>query len=1333
MNSPSTCRLPGWSRQGALWAALCLWCCQLGFSQPDSLPWPPDPECGSIVTTGIAAVTCGTIETLPVDERFTFGLIDINGALPAAGRIDVTASQAMYHHPSWHVDSIGNVFGITMDRSGNTYLAASSNYGADYLAVAAILRYGEIGGGAEDLAAAGTVYRIDGLTGQASVFAVLPQQEFSFTHPACETGVPIDRVTGPGLGNIVYSETTDQFYVSNFEDGRIYRLDAAGNILDSYDPLQYDNGDPGTPELLDLVYGLDVTDDGGHLFFGTAGTGLDSIPQPAIYSIALNTDGSFNGTINDSTLPVGATWNNWVGLQQLHYVLPPLEQSSVFAVSDPSFVSDLEFTPSGTLLVGNRAGCDMSVHSSYNHGGNAFLLGEVGGIYNDLLGVIYTTAGSDTDNNAYGGVAVFENPSGENEFVLSSADMLSEDGPHGICTQPEGVFGTPGMPAAPAGLIGYIPAQTQADLKGIGGDVYVFKACEVIACPTAIEGEDAIVCGGEPFDLQYTLEGDPTTAVVVWTDAGGAPVDPVGLVLDNAECAPAVYEFTVTAVCVEDTTQFVSDVVQVLVGPNDLSAFITVIEEPCFVDVVVDSACVGFLTVMGDIPVISPGDSGTAVVQIVHNLLPNCNPLTVELNYNCVCNISELSATPGDCDDGEFFVTLDFLFENVGAQFKVTDQDGNDLGTFDYADLPVEVGPFVGDPTITYTLTVMDIEFGDCMASIDVGPVDCSPTCMVMTGGAICEGEELLLMEVGGDAVTWSWSSDLGADIVDPMEQNTAVLNAQNGEIFTVTITNSAGVSSSCSVTAVVNDLPVCEASNDGPICAGDSLHLSESGGDALSWMWSSDGGAVFDDPTAQNPTATNVSNGETFTVVVTDANGCMSSCTTTAEVFDPPTCNAGNDGPICIGETLQLTEDGGDAVSWMWSTDGGAVISDPTVQNPTATNVSDGETFTVVITDANGCTSSCSTTATVLPPPTVEADSNSPICEGDLLWLTSEVSGGTPPYTYSWTHPNGFMANTASVFISNSTVDDAGTYTLEVTDAAGCSASSSTSVVINFNLTDPGEIGGDEYFCGPGFDPGPIFSVSLPSGAVGPIEYIWMKKEAGSNYWEVIPGATGPTYDPGPIYVTTQYMRCARIFGCLLVVESNIVTKTIGTEAIADPTGSASPCVGELELYSVTPQMGATYSWNFGAGATPQFANTPEVAVTWNSMGLRKVTVTVTTATCTANNYLDVFVTDSPVYCAGNVAPSGKGAPVASSTENTVEVFPNPFTGELQIKLARSTDDRRQLQVFNLQGISLQTAWIAAGDQQAILDLSGLPAGVYILAVDMGVQGLKFEKIVKR
>jgi len=173
--------------------------CELTHAQlPTDLPWSGVP-CGSetiILQGGIAALTCGVTTAVPTAERWTFGLVNIDGAIPDAGRDETTATQDVYHHPSWTVDQIGNVYGIAINNTnGCMFVTASSNYGAGVLNQPTVIQYGNIGGGADDLGAAGTVYKIDGVTGQASVFAQLPQQSASLTHQDCEGETLINRIT----------------------------------------------------------------------------------------------------------------------------------------------------------------------------------------------------------------------------------------------------------------------------------------------------------------------------------------------------------------------------------------------------------------------------------------------------------------------------------------------------------------------------------------------------------------------------------------------------------------------------------------------------------------------------------------------------------------------------------------------------------------------------------------------------------------------------------------------------------------------------------------------------------------------------------------------------------------------------------------------------------------------------------------------------------------------------------------------------------------------------------------------------------------------------------
>ena len=72
------------------------------------------------------------------------------------------------------------------------------------------------------------------------------------------------------------------------------------------------------------------------------------------------------------------------------------------------------------------------------------------------------------------------------------------------------------------------------------------------------------------------------------------------------------------------------------------------------------------------------------------------------------------------------------------------------------------------------------------------------------------------------------------------------------------------------------------------------------------------------------------------------------------------------------------------------------------------------------------------------------------PLCEGLTLNFAANVSGGLEPYTYSWVGPAGFTSNLENPSIPNTTMSNAGVYTLSITDGYGCGlVSKSTTVVI--------------------------------------------------------------------------------------------------------------------------------------------------------------------------------------------------------------------------------------------------------------------------------------------
>jgi len=80
----------------------------------------------------------------------------------------------------------------------------------------------------------------------------------------------------------------------------------------------------------------------------------------------------------------------------------------------------------------------------------------------------------------------------------------------------------------------------------------------------------------------------------------------------------------------------------------------------------------------------------------------------------------------------------------------------------------------------------------------------------------------------------------------------------------------------------------------------------------------------------------------------------------------------------------------------------------------------------------------------------TVAVGSNSPVCVGNTLTLTSTPSGGTAPYTYMWTGPNGFISVQQNPTIPNITTADNGNYSVTVVDAAANSVMASVAVIVN-------------------------------------------------------------------------------------------------------------------------------------------------------------------------------------------------------------------------------------------------------------------------------------------
>ncbi|MBX7095882.1 MAG: T9SS type A sorting domain-containing protein, partial [Flavobacteriales bacterium] len=162
-----------------------------------------------------------------------------------------------------------------------------------------------------------------------------------------------------------------------------------------------------------------------------------------------------------------------------------------------------------------------------------------------------------------------------------------------------------------------------------------------------------------------------------------------------------------------------------------------------------------------------------------------------------------------------------------------------------------------------------------------------------------------------------------------------------------------------------------------------------------------------------------------TYTVTGTDANGCSSTSTVTVTVDSQITASAGSDVSICNGDNTTLNASGGTNYSWSPSTG----LSDPNIANPVASPTS---TTTYTVTASSGqCTSTASVTVTVNNLPAAPVVSQS----GNDLASTAAVS-------YQW-YLNGSPIAGATSQTFTPVVN--GDYTVEITDANGCSMMSAT------------------------------------------------------------------------------------------------------------------------------------------------------------------------------------------------------------------------------------------------------------------------------------------------
>jgi len=286
---------------------------------------------------------------------------------------------------------------------------------------------------------------------------------------------------------------------------------------------------------------------------------------------------------------------------------------------------------------------------------------------------------------------------------------------------------------------------------------------------------------------------------------------------------------------------------------------------------------------------------------------------------------------------------------------------------------------FSGNPIVYYGFSSGTGSLSN-LHTVCFGP----PALVPMPDVTLCEGDDVVLQaDDHGIAWTWAPSPTLSQlNISDPTADPV------------VTTTYTVGIDYACggflrdTVVVTVIPKPTAVADNDGPVCLGETIHLTASGGTTYHW----NGPAGFNS-NMQNPVITNMTIPKTgtYTVTVTNASGCSDTAETEVEIFPPPFVDIDPVmGPLCEdGDPVQLegTPSGG-----MWS---GAVGADGVFDPGQAGEGNHVISYTV--TDGNGCTNKDQITLKVVPNIPAEIMPLGPFCISDPVeTLTANPPGGT-------------------------------------------------------------------------------------------------------------------------------------------------------------------------------------------------------------------------------------------------------------------------------------------------------------------------------------------------
>ncbi|MBI4946228.1 MAG: gliding motility-associated C-terminal domain-containing protein [Bacteroidetes bacterium] len=324
----------------------------------------------------------------------------------------------------------------------------------------------------------------------------------------------------------------------------------------------------------------------------------------------------------------------------------------------------------------------------------------------------------------------------------------------------------------------------------------------------------------------------------------------------------------------------------------------------------------------------------------------------------------------------------------------------------------------------TYWVKKTGVNCGVVSDTIDVTLSTPFNLSMASTPAACNSNNGTATATTGAGSFTYLWSNG----------QTTSAATGLAAGTYTVTVSNNLCSNTSTVTVASLSGFTVPSPTSTNATCFGKNngtatIATPTGGTPNYTYSWDTN-------PVQTSKTATGLNAGKHI-ITIRDANGCqkkdsVSITEPNAIVLTTKTDTAYCDHPVGTA-TVTVVSGGTGSPTYSWN-------SSPTQTTRTATGLTAG-TYTVKVTDANGCSSQ--NTATVPPPVapvTLSTTSSSSGCGTSANGsITASTSSGTAPFTYTWSQGSQTISSISNL--------SAGTYTVMVTDANKCTAQTTVNV----------------------------------------------------------------------------------------------------------------------------------------------------------------------------------------------------------------------------------------------------------------------------------------------